>query len=69
MIMSEVAITGRSEDHIVKFSKQEIFRQNMIFTEKVGDLTDVDFWGEHNIIEPEESIENAIKKLSKSMVK
>ncbi len=63
-IMSEMAITGRSEEHIVKFGNQEVFRQNMIFTEKVEDLTDTDFWGENNIIEPDESIENAIKKLS-----
>jgi hypothetical protein len=68
-ILSELAITGRSEDHIVKFSNQDVFRQNMVFTEKVGDFTDVDFWGEHNIIEPEESIENAIKKLSERMEK
>jgi len=68
-LMSEAAITGRSEDHIVKFGNQETFKSTMVFAEKVEDFTDVDFWGEHNIIEPEESIENAIKKLSKSMGK
>jgi hypothetical protein len=41
----------------------------MVFSEKVEDFIDVNFWGEHNIIEPEESIENAIKKLTKSMQK
>jgi hypothetical protein len=68
-VMSEVAITGRREDNIVRFANQEVFRSNMVFTEKVQDLTDIDFWGEHNIIEPENSIENAIIKLSKSMKK
>jgi hypothetical protein len=68
-LMSEIAITGRSEDHIVKFQNQETFKSTMVFAEKVEDLTDVDFWGENNIIEPENSIENAIKKLSKSMGK
>jgi hypothetical protein len=66
-LMSEAAITGRHEDHIVKFSNEDIFKSNMVFAEKVEAFTDVDFWGEHNIIEPEESIENAIKKLSKNM--
>lgn len=64
-LMSEMAITGRSEDHIVKFQNDELFRSNMIFTEKVEDFTDTDFWGEHNIIEPEQSIENAILKLNR----
>ena len=68
-IMSEVAITDRREDNIIKFSNNEVFKSNMILAEKVQDFTDVDFWGEHNIIEPENSIENAIKKLSKSMLK
>lgn len=68
-MMSEMAITGRSEDHIVKFENDDVFKSTMVFAEKVGDFTDVDFWGEYNIIQPEESIENAIMKLSKRMQK
>jgi len=68
-VMSELAITDRRVDNIIKFANPEVFKSNMIFTEKVQDLTDVDFWGENNIIEPESSIENAIKKLSKGMKK
>ena len=68
-LMSEVAITDRHEDNIVKFANQEVFKSNMVFAEKVQDFTDSDFWGEYNIIDPENSIENAIKKLSKNMQK
>ncbi len=68
-VVSEAAITDRCEDNIVKFANQEVFKSNMVFTEKVQDFTDVDFWGEHNIIEPENSIEDAIKKLTKSIKK
>ena len=68
-VMSEVAITDRRADNIVKFAKQDVFKSNMVFAEKVQDLSDIDFWGENNIIEPDNSIENAIKKLSKSMKK
>ena len=65
-MVSEVAITDRREDNVARFSNQEVFKRSMIMAEKVEDFNDVDFWGENNIIEPEESIENAIKKLSKS---
>lgn len=68
-VMSELAITDRREDNIIKFTNQEVFKPRMIFEEKVQDFADVDFWGESNIIEPENSIENAIKKLSKNMKK
>ena len=68
-LMSELAVTDRQEDNIVKFANQEVFRSNMVFTDKVEAFADVDFWGENNIIEPDNSIENAIKKLSKSMKK
>jgi hypothetical protein len=66
-VMSELAITDRREDNIVKFANQEIFRTNMVFEEKVQAFADPDFWGDNNIIEPENSIENAIKKLSKGV--
>lgn len=68
-ILSEVAITDRREDNIVRFANQEIFKANMIFTDKVQNFTDRDFWGEYNIIEPDESIENLIRKISKNMKK
>jgi hypothetical protein len=68
-VMSEMAITDRSENNIVRFTNQEVFRADQVFTERVQDFTDADFWGSNNIIEPEQSIENAIKKLSKTMKK
>lgn len=68
-VMSEVAITDRHEDNVVRFANQDVFKSNMVFAEKVTNFTDSDFWGEYNIIEPDESIESAIKKLSKNMKK
>jgi hypothetical protein len=68
-IVSELAVTGRREDHVERFPNQEVYKTSMVFTEKVQDLTDMDFWGENNIIEPEKSIEEAIRKLSKTMQK
>lgn len=68
-VMSELAITDRHADNIVKFANKEVFRTNMVFEEKVQAFADPDFWGDNNIIEPENSIENAIKKLSKGVKK
>jgi hypothetical protein len=34
-------------------------------TDKVDSLADPDFWGEYNIIEPEKSIETAIRKIQR----
>ncbi|MBW6460264.1 MAG: carboxypeptidase-like regulatory domain-containing protein [Bacteroidales bacterium] len=66
-ILSEAAITDRRGDNFARFAGPEVFRQNMVFVEKVEDFADIDFWGEHNIIEPESTIEEAIRKISKSL--
>ena len=42
-------------------------RQNVIMIDKVSNFADPDFWGEYNIIEPEKSIESAIKKIQRKM--
>jgi len=68
-IMSEVAITDRHENNIVRFTNQELFKSSMVFADKIKFFGDDDFWGAYNIIEPEESIQNAIKKISKSLKK
>lgn len=68
-VMSEIAITDRHENNVTKFANQDVFKRNMVFAEKVSNFTDPDFWGAYNIIEPDQSIESAIKKLSKNMNK
>lgn len=66
-IVSEVAITDRSENNPARFAHQEVFRQNMILANEIESFTDTDFWGAYNIIEPEESIQTAIKKFTRGM--
>jgi hypothetical protein len=65
-IMSEIAITDRHEDNVARFSNQDLFKSSMVFADKIRFQTDDKFWGGNNIIEPEESIQNAIKKFSKN---
>jgi hypothetical protein len=68
-IMSEIAITDRREDNIARFSNQELIKSNMVFADKIHFEKGDNFWGDNNIIEPEESIQNAIKKFSKNVKK
>lgn len=42
-------------------------RQNVIMIDKVSNFADPEFWGEYNIIEPEKSIETAIRKIQRKM--
>jgi hypothetical protein len=68
-LTSELAITDRKEGDVSRFDGEDLFRSRMIFSEKVEDLEDLNFWGKNNIIEPERSIEDAIRKISKGMKK
>jgi hypothetical protein len=54
-------------------SKLQINNQKLspyvIMSDKISNYADVDFWGEYNIIEPEKSIESAIKKIKSKNLK
>ena len=64
-IMSEMATTDWNAENVKKFSYKESLKKNMIFAEELTAFTDDDFWGEYNFIEPDESIQSAIKKYHK----
>ena len=44
-------------------------RKNVILTDKTSGFTDPEFWGERNVIEPDKSIDNAIKKIQRNYKK
>jgi hypothetical protein len=64
---SEMAITDFDPDHLEKFKMKEATKLTDVFVDDLADLEDPDFWGDYNIIKPEESIEAAIEKLSKKL--
>lgn len=68
-VMSEMAITNISKSNVAKIPFDETFKTTMVLNDRIQDLQDENFWGESNIIEPEQSIENAIKKIAKYMMK
>ncbi|MGM0666040.1 MAG: carboxypeptidase-like regulatory domain-containing protein [Bacteroidota bacterium] len=65
--MSEIAITDRTEEEVVRFTGSEKVRKGDVFTEQLSAFADLDFWGEYNVIEPDQSIESAIRKLNRRL--
>jgi len=63
--MSEMAITDRTEENVVKIQGKDKLKPNEFFTEEVAAFADPDFWGEYNVIEPDQSIEAAIRRLNR----
>lgn len=67
--ISEMAVTNIDVNNIVKYKGRESSKPTDVFSEQVGDFEDPEFWGEYNIIRPEESIEEATQKLIKRLQK
>lgn len=65
--MSEIAITDRTGEEVVKFVPKERLRKGDIFTEELAAFADPDFWGDYNVIEPDQSIESAIRRLNRKL--
>lgn len=65
--VSEMAVTDINDDQVVKFKFRETTRPDDIFTDKVSYFEDTEFWGDYNIIQPEQTIEEAIEKLGRRL--
>lgn len=65
--MSEIAVTDRTDQEVIKFAGKEKVRYTDIFSEKVSAFADPEFWGDYNVIEPDQSIESAIRRLSRKL--
>ena len=64
-VFSEMVVTDRKEDDFSRISYKESFKSGHSLSDKVGNFYDEDFWRGYNIIEPTESLENAVNKLKK----
>lgn len=67
--MSELAITDRTYEGIEKFAAKERFRPTDVMDEKVFIFFDEDFWQGYNVIEPDQSIESAIRRLNRKYLR
>ncbi|RPI46473.1 MAG: carboxypeptidase-like regulatory domain-containing protein [Bacteroidetes bacterium] len=63
--MSELAVTDRTYEGIEKFAARERFKNSDVMDEKVYVFFDQGFWEGYNVIEPDQSIESAIRKLNR----
>ncbi len=63
-IRSEMAVTDKYNDNVVKFARNERIRSTDVIAEKVEHFLDPNFWGSYNVIEPDQEITDAIKRLS-----
>ncbi len=66
-LMSEMAVTDVNPQGQDKISYRESVKMNDILAEQVSRFEDPGFWGEDNIIKPDESIESAIERLNRRM--
>jgi hypothetical protein len=62
--VSEFVITGKDTSNIVRFKTEEVSRPRDVLEKQIGE-TDYEFWGNENIIMPEEPIEKAITRIGK----
>ncbi len=64
-VTTELAITDRDTTNIQRFKNKSRFKRNQIMNDKLSDFQDINFWGNKNTIEPEQSIEAAIRKIKR----
>ena len=67
--MSEMAITDRTYEGIEKFAARDRFKSRDILNDEVYIFFDQDFWKGYNVIEPDQSIESAIRRLNRKYLK
>jgi hypothetical protein len=66
-ITIEKAVTDWADnDQEVSIKNRNRMRKNVILADEATGFSDPEFWGENNVIEPDKSIQNAIKKIQKS---
>lgn len=64
----EMVVTDIDTDNASRFPFRETAHLNEFFTEQIG-AYDESFWGEYNFVTPDESLENALVKLSRQWQK
>lgn len=64
-VLSEMVVTDRDEKNAAPIPNRRAFGRSEAFYDRVDEYWSEDFWGAYNIIEPTESLENAVHKLKK----
>ena len=65
-ITSEMAVTDHKDEALI-IEGQKRVRTNAILTDDIQAYEDPDFWEDYNIIQPEQSIQNAIQRIIRQL--
>jgi hypothetical protein len=65
----EIAVTDWEPTEEKKYRAADRLKMNVIMEEAVEGFANDDFWGDYNVIEPEQSIESAIKRIQRRLEK
>ena len=61
-VVNELVVTDL-RNPVVQIERSDMFRTSDILEDKASEFLDPDFWKDYNIIEPSESLENAVERL------
>ena len=64
--VNEMVVTHWYEGQSARLTRKEAFPGSASLSDRIGLFDDPDFWKDYNIIEPSESLENAIGRLKKA---
>lgn len=64
---SEMVVVEREEHPERLIARRDAFKPKQVFYDVVKEYWNEDYWKDYNIIEPTESLENAVKKLRKQL--
>ena len=68
-VTSEMAVTNWEETEEKGYRTADRLRISVVMEDTVSGFSDNDFWGEYNVIEPEQPIEAVINKIQKKLEK
>lgn len=68
-VISETVVTDRNDQNVSRIPNKETFSVRQSLSQEVALYQDENFWSNYNIIEPTESLENAVNRLKKQHLK
>jgi hypothetical protein len=64
-VSAETVITDQRDEGATQIPYREAFRSNQSLVDRVGDFYGPEFWEDYNIIEPTQSLEDAVDRLQR----
>ena len=65
VVSAETVVTDRNDQNVIRFPNKEAFNMRQSLSQEVSLYQDENFWSSYNIIEPTESLEDAVNRLKK----